>query len=83
MAARFGNFLVALGAGVLGWAEHRDASRPRWLAWLAWLAAAGGIVGVLFFSEASPVALAAVALLSAWQVATAVLAFHEREPAAP
>ncbi|MDQ3811384.1 MAG: hypothetical protein M3336_13940 [Chloroflexota bacterium] len=70
MAARFGNFLVALGALTLGWAEWQDGSRPRWLAALAWLAAAGGIVGVLFFDEASRHALAAVALLSGWQVAT-------------
>jgi len=75
VAARFGNFLVALGAVVLGWAEWQDASRPRWLALLAWAAAAGGFVGVIFFNEASRVALAAVALLSGWELATAVRAF--------
>src|SRR5919206_2311241 len=74
MAARFGNFLVALGALTLGWAEWHDPNRPRLLAVLAWLAAAGGAVGVLFFNEASRLALAAVALLSGWQVATALLA---------
>ena len=74
MAARFGNFLVALGALTLGWAEWQDASRPRWLAALAWVAAAGGVVGVLFFDEASQLALAAVALLSGWQLATGVRA---------
>ena len=74
MAARFGNFIVALGALAMGWIEWQDASRPRWLAWLAWLAAAGGFVGVFFFDEASRVALAAVALLSGWEVATAVRA---------
>jgi hypothetical protein len=72
MTARFGNFLVALGALVLGWVERRDESSPRWLAWLAWLAAAGGLAGVVFFPEASLVMLAAVTLLSGWQVATAV-----------
>ena len=72
MSARFGNFIVALGALVLGVIESRDATRPRWLAWLAWLAAAGGFVGVFFFDEASRMALAAVALLSGWEVATAV-----------
>jgi hypothetical protein len=72
MAARFGNFIVALGAVALGWAEWQDAARPRWLAALAWIAAAGGFVGVIFFSEASPLTLAAVALLSGWQVATGV-----------
>ena len=76
IAARFGNFIVALGALVLGWVEWNDASRPRWLAWLAWAAAAGGFVGVLFFDEASRVALAAVALLSGWELATAVRAFR-------
>lgn len=72
MSARFGNFLVALGAIVLGWVEWRDAASPRGLAALAWLAALGGLVGVLFFSEASPAALGAVALLSGWQVVTAL-----------
>jgi uncharacterized membrane protein YhaH (DUF805 family) len=76
MAARFGNFLVALGAVALGWIEWRDATRPRWLAWLAWLAAVGGFCGVFFFDEASRLALAAVALLSAWEIATAVLVFR-------
>jgi hypothetical protein len=72
MSARFGNFLVALGALVLGWVEWQDPTRPRWLAALAWMAAAGGFIGVLFFDEASRAALAAVALLSGWQLATAV-----------
>jgi hypothetical protein len=80
MAARFGNFIVALGAATLGWIEWRDASRPRWLAWLAWLAAAGGFVGVFFFDEASRVALAAVALLSGWAVATAALTLRTASP---
>jgi hypothetical protein len=75
MAARFGNLLVALGALALGWAEWQDATRPRWLAPLAWAAGIGGLVGVIFFDEASPLALAAVALLSGWQVATAVRAW--------
>jgi hypothetical protein len=76
MAARFGNFIVALGAGVLGWVEWNDGTQPRWLALLAWIAAAGGLVGVFFFSEASRAALAAVALLSAWQVGTALRALR-------
>ena len=74
MAARFGNFIVALGALALGVIESRDPARPRWLAWLAWLAAAGGFIGVFFFDEASRFALAAVALLSGWEIATAVRA---------
>jgi len=78
MAARFGNFVVALGALALGWVESQDASRPRWFAWLAWLAAAGGFVGVFFFDEASRVALAAVALLSGWEVATALRTLSHR-----
>jgi hypothetical protein len=72
MAARFGNLVVALGAIALGWAEWQDAERPRWLAALAWAAGVGGLAGVIFFDEASPLTLAAVALLSGWQVATAV-----------
>jgi hypothetical protein len=74
MAARFGNLVVALGALALGWAEWHDGTRPRWLAALAWAAGIGGLVGVAFFDEASPLTLAAVALLSGWQVATAVRA---------
>jgi hypothetical protein len=76
VAARFGNFIVALGALALGWVESQDPGRPRWLAWLAWAAAAGGFFGVIFFDEASRVALAAVALLSGWELATAVRAFR-------
>jgi hypothetical protein len=78
MAARFGNLVVALGALALGWAEWQDAARPRWLAALAWVAGIGGLVGVIFFDEASPLTLAAVALLSGWQVATAVRALGVR-----
>jgi hypothetical protein len=74
MAARFGNLVVSLGALALGWAEWQDGASPRWLAALAWAAAAGGLFGVIFFDEASPLTLAAVALLSGWQVATAVRA---------
>lgn len=81
MAARFGNFIVALGAVALGVIEWRDPSRPRWLAWLAWIAAAGGFVGVFFFDDPSRLVFAAVALLSAWEVATALLSL--RRPAAP
>ena len=81
MSARFGNFIVALGAGALGWIEWQDATRPRWLAWLAWIAAAGGFFGVFFFDEASRLALAAVALLSGWEVATAILALLRPPPA--
>lgn len=80
LAARFGNFIVAVGAVALGLIERRDPSRPRWLAWLAWLAAAGGFVGVFFFEDPSRLVFAAVALLSAWEVATALLAL--RRPAA-
>jgi len=71
MTGRFGNFVIALGALGLGWAEWQDASRPRWMAWLAWAAGAIGLVCAAFFNEASPLAVAPVALLSGWQVATA------------
>ena len=76
VAARFGNFIVALGALALGWVESQDPARPRWLAWLAWAAAAGGFFGVIFFDEASRIALAAVALLSGWELVTAVRALR-------
>ena len=72
MSARFGNFIVALGALVLGWGEWRDAEPRRLDAVLAWLAAIGGLFGVIFFEESSRIALAAVALLSGWQVLTAL-----------
>lgn len=78
MAARFGNLVIALGALGLGWAEWQDASRPRWLASLAWVAGAVGLICAVFFSEASPLALAAVALLSAWQVETAARVLSAR-----
>lgn len=72
MAARLGNFIIALGAFVLGWGEWHDAEPRRLDAVLAWVAAAGGLVGAVFFAESSRIALAAVALLSGWQVVTAV-----------
>lgn len=74
MSARFGNYLVALGAVVLGAAEWLTAGRPRWLAVLAWIAAAGGLAGVIFFDEASPEMLGAVALMCGWQVGAAIVA---------
>ncbi|MDQ3697837.1 MAG: hypothetical protein M3373_07415, partial [Gemmatimonadota bacterium] len=91
MAARFGNFIVALGALALGWAEWRSgvgaggAGRAgrRLLATLAWIAGIGGIAGALFFDESSRFALAAVALLSGWQLATGVRAFGSRGEVVP
>ena len=74
MAARFGNFIIALGACVLGWGEWHDPEPRRLDAGLAWVAAAGGLVGAIFFAESSRIVLAAVALLSGWQVVTAVRA---------
>ena len=71
VAARFGNLLIALGAIVLGWSEWRDTQPRRLDAILAWIAAAGGLIGVMFFAETSRMVLAAVALLSGWQVVTA------------
>jgi uncharacterized membrane protein YhaH (DUF805 family) len=78
MAARFGNLVVAFGALALGWAEWQDATRPRWLAALAWIAGVGGLFGVIFFDEASPFTLAAVALLSGWEVGTGVRALGSK-----
>jgi hypothetical protein len=74
MAARFGNFIVALGAIALGWSEWHDAEPRRVDAALAWTAALGGLVGSIFFEESSRIALAAVALLSGWQIVTALRA---------
>jgi hypothetical protein len=72
MAARFGNFIIALGAIALGWGEWYDAEPRRLDAMLAWIAAAGGLIGAVFFHESSRIALAAVALLSGWQVVAAL-----------
>jgi hypothetical protein len=74
MTARFGNYLIALGALILGAAEWMTAGRPRWIAVLAWIAAIGGLVGVIFFDEARPEMLGAVSLLCGWQVGAAILA---------
>ena len=74
MAARFGNLIIALGAIVLGWGEWHD-TEPRHLdAVLAWIAGIGGLVGAIFFAESSRLVLAAIALLSGWQVVTAIRA---------
>ena len=74
MTARFGNYLIALGALILGAAEWMTAGRPRWIAVLAWIAAIGGLVGVIFFDETRPEMLGAVSLLCGWQVGAAILA---------
>jgi hypothetical protein len=74
LTARFGNFLVALGALVLGFAERADPASPRWMARLAWIAAAGGLAGVLLVPEASLLTLTAVTLISGWSVGTSVWA---------
>ena len=74
MAARFGNLIIALGAIVLGWGEWHD-TEPRHLdAVLAWIAGIGGLVGAIFFAESSRLVLAAIALLSGWQITTAIRA---------
>jgi hypothetical protein len=82
MAARFGNFIIALGAIALGWGEWNDPEPRRLNAILAWIAAIGGLVGAIFFEESSRIALAAVALLSGWQVVAAgrVLILSVRRP---
>lgn len=70
MYARFGNFIVALGALVLGAAEQPTR---RTSAMLAWIAAAGGLVG-LACPDSSLLILTPVAVLSAWQVVTGLAA---------
>jgi hypothetical protein len=74
--ARLGNAVVALGCLLLGWAEWQDPQRPRWVAALAWVASIGGLVGWVAFKPGTPGGLAAVALLSGWALATAVLAIR-------
>jgi hypothetical protein len=76
LTARFGNFLVALGALVLGFAERADPASPRWMARLAWIAAAGGLAGVVLVPEASLLMLAAVTLIAGWSIGTSVWALR-------
>jgi hypothetical protein len=71
MASRYGVFVVALGAGLLGWAEWHDPKAPRYLAWLAWTAALAGMLGVGLFHESTPWIFAGLAVLALWQLATA------------
>lgn len=80
-AARLGNTLVVIGCLVLGWVEWRDPARPAWIAGLAWLASLCGIIGVTVFDPGSRGALAAVALVSLWAAATALLVIRSAEPA--
>lgn len=81
VAARLGNGVIALGAIGLGWAEWSEGG-ARWAAALAWIAAAGGLVGVVCFDESSRLILGAVALLSAWQVVTALRVLIRHRPPA-
>ncbi len=81
MTARFGNYLIALGALLLGAAEWMTVGRPRWLAVLAWIAGVGGLVGVIFFDESRPEMLGAVSLLCGWQVGAAIVALGSPRPA--
>ena len=78
MTARFGNLLVALGAILLAWVERQDAPSTPWPARLAWIAGFVGLFCVICFPEASLLILAAVTLLSGWQVATAVRGLRMR-----
>jgi hypothetical protein len=70
MTARFGNFLIALGAIVLSWVERRE--NMRWPSRLAWIAGFVGLFCAICFQEASLLILAAVTLMPGWQVATAL-----------
>lgn len=69
IAARFGNLIVALAAIMLGVIERREGQRLP--SWFAWGAGVGGLIGSCFFHEASPAALAAVALLTGWELTVA------------
>ena len=75
MFARFGNLLVAIAALLIAWVESRGPA-SRIAAPLALLAAACGLVGAVAFHESSPLALAAVATIVPWQLATVVRAFR-------
>lgn len=70
MTARFGNFLVALGAILLSWVERQEYPTAPWPSRLAWIAGAVGLFCVIGFPEASLAILAAVTLLAGWQLAT-------------
>lgn len=72
MTARFGNFLVALGAIVLSWVERQENPTSPWPSRLAWIAGAVGLFCAICFPEASLAILAAVTLLAGWQIATAL-----------
>jgi hypothetical protein len=76
MTARFGNFLIALGAIVLSWVERQE--NMRWSSRLAWIAGFVGLFCAICFQEASLLILAAVTLMPGWQVATAVRGLRVR-----
>lgn len=78
MTARFGNFLVALGAILLSWVERQDAPSTPWPSRLASIAGYVGLFCAISFQEASLLILAAVTLLPGWQVATAVRGLRAR-----
>ncbi|HXE57917.1 MAG TPA: hypothetical protein VNK43_07945 [Gemmatimonadales bacterium] len=69
MAARFGNYLIAIGAMLLGWASTRAGVDPPWVGGLAWLAGVGGLVAVALAHESTQYILAPAALLIGWQLA--------------
>ena len=79
MTARFGNGVIALGAAMLSWTEWPIPGR-RLPALLAAAAAAGGLLGVVAFDETSRGILAAVTLLSAWSLTTAIEALRRPAP---
>ena len=74
IAARFGNLVVALAAIMLGVIERHEGQRVP--SWFAWAAGVGGLIGACFFNEASPAALAAVALLTGWELTVASRSFR-------
>ena len=81
VTARFGNFLVALGAIVLSWVERQE--NMRWPSRLAWIAGFVGLFCVISFQEASLLILAAVTLMPGWQVATALRGLGVRGSSGP
>ncbi|MEP6573804.1 MAG: hypothetical protein ABJD11_13960 [Gemmatimonadota bacterium] len=76
VAARAGNFIVAISALLLGWVGTRPGE-PRWLGMLAWISGVAGLVAVLSLREDNPLILLPVALLCLWQVGVVLLVLRE------
>jgi len=72
MAGRLGGFLVSLAAGVIATATGWQPEEPRWLVGLAWFACGAGVLGNLFAPPGHPLMLTSIAVMTVWQLFTAV-----------